>query len=244
MAGKLLLLLGLGAAALAVSAGTAHAESGGGGAEPHPQGFDVNAPPADVLQIIAQAASSGNPTLMRAAADHLDELGYHPQASALRKLADAAQAAQAAIPGANKVPPPANPVNLPGLIITPGQAPSAGSGADPVAARLTAQLNLTDPINSGRTPENAQHDLVTQFQSQEKALGKYTGPLDGLYGPGAAKAVASYGIVPYPPFFWSKNASNTKRMKASFKAAMLAKAAADPTRADEWSHVANAAQNT
>jgi hypothetical protein len=256
MAAKLLLLLGLGAGALILGSGTAHAEGAptvpGVGPEPHPQGFDVNAPPADVLKLIATAASSANPALMRSTADHLDELGYHPQAKALRAAADAIDIAVKALPpigatppiGPVQLPPPGGnnfpPIVLPPLVI-PATPPS---GADPVAAKLTAQLNLTDPIANGRTPANGQNDLVTKFQAQEKNRGTYTGALDGMFGPGVAMAVAGYNIVPYPPFYWSSNKTKTASMKANFKAAMLKKAASDPTRADEWAHVARAAQNT
>lgn len=256
MAGKLLLLLGLGAGALVLSSGTAHAESGsgsgGGTLPPHPQGFDVNNPPADIIKLIATAASSANPALMRSTADHLDELGYKPQATALRAAADAIDAATKALPALGSPVPPgpiqlpapggstAPPIVLPPLVIPSGPP----SGADPQAAKLTAQLNLTDPIVNGRTPANSQTDLVTKFQAQEKNRGNYTGALDGLYGPGVAMSVAGYNIVPYPPFYWSKDKKKTAAMKATFKSAMLKKAAGDPTRADEWSHVATAAQNT
>lgn len=255
MAGKLLLLLGLGAGALILSGGTAHADQApsGPGTLPHPPGgFDPNNPPPDILKLILQASTSANPALMRSTADHLDELGYKQQATALRAGADAIDAAQKALPplGAPPVPgnivlpapggPQAPPIILPPLVIPSGPP----SGADPVAAALTAQLNLTDPIANGRTPANSQSDLVTKFQAQEKARGNYAGNLDGEYGPGSALAVAAYNIIPYPPFIWSKNKAKTANMKKTFKAAMLKKAAADPTRADEWSHVANAAQNT
>lgn len=253
MAGKLLLLLGLGAGALILSGGTAHAESGaGGGLPPHPQGFDVNSPPADVLKLILTASTSANPALMRSTADHLDELGYKPQATALRAAAAAIDAAQNALPKPGAALPPgsivlpapggaqAPPIVLPPLVV-PGAPPS---GADPQAAKLTAQLNLTDPIVNGRSAANAQTDLVTKFQAQEKQRGNYSGALDGLYGPGIAQAVAAYNIVPYPPFYWSKDKKKTAAMKNTFKAAMLKRASADPTRADEWAHVAAAAQNT
>ena len=233
-AGKVLLVLGLGAAALALAGGTAHASED----VPHPGG-DTDNPPADVVKLVATAAASGNPALMRSTADQLDKLGFHKQATGLRLLADAVEAAQK-----GAAPPPGVPP-LPGVQPAPPvSGPAAPSGADPLAAKLTAQLLLTDPVANGRTPANAQTDLVTAFQAQEIQRGNIKGKPDGLYGPGTALAVAGYGIVPYPPFFWSKNKATTARMKAAFKAAMLKKAAADPARADEWSHVANQAQNT
>lgn len=255
-----IVLFGLLAGGVALFAGgTAHAESGaagggdappppGGGAVPHPAGFDINAPPADVLKLILTAANSANPALMRSTADHLDELGYKPQAAALRAAADAIDRATKALPPADAPPgtkvviptPGGGSIELPPMVI-PGTAPS---GADPVAASVTAQLNLTDPIANGRTPDNVQSALVSKLQAQEKALGKYSGAIDGEYGPGTAKLVASYDIVPYPPFIWSANKSTTANWKASFKKAMQAKAATDPTRADEWLKVAQIAQNT
>lgn len=236
-AGKVLLVLGLGAAALALAGGTAHAESAGGDV-PHPGG-DTDNPPPDVVQLVTQAAASGNPALMRSTADQLDKLGFHKQATGLRTLAAAVEAAQKGAPPPPGVPP------LPGVQPAgPPPGAQAPSGADALAAKLTAQLLLTDPIVNGRTPANSQTDLVTAFQAQEKAKGNLAGNPDGLYGPGSALAVANYGIVPYPPFFWSKNPNTTRKQKAAFKAAMMKKAAADPSRADEWSHVANQAQNT
>lgn len=257
-----IVLFGLLAGGVALLAGgTAHADSGAagggdapptpspGGVVPHPTGFDINAPPADVLKLILTAANSANPALMRSTADHLDELGYTPQAAALRAAADAIERAQKALPPADAPPggppvvipvPGGGTVELPPMVI-PAPAPS---GANPLAAKLTAQLNLTDPIVNGRTDANVQKPLVGQLQAQEKALGKFTGTLDELYGPGVAKLVASYDIVPYPPFFWSKNKNTTATMKKSFASFMQQKAAGDPTRADEWLKVAQIAQNT
>lgn len=253
MAGKLLVLLGLGAAALALSGGSASAAQspaapGGGPAHPPGAPFDVNNPPDDVKQLILTATASGNPALMRSTADHLDQLGYHPQATALRVLADAVEAAQKAIPAPGAVPPGTPiPVPAPGggpaIVLPPIVIPAvAPSGANPLAAQLTAALNLADPIHTGiaKSPTG----LVSAFQAQEKAAGKYTGALDGLYGSGTALGVASYNIVPYPPFIWSKVKATTTKNKAAFKAAMLQKAAADPTRAEEWAQVATIAQNT
>ncbi len=248
MAGKFLLLLGLGAAALVLGSGTAHAESSAPtGPVPHPQGFDVNNPPDDVKQLILQAMASANPALMRSTAQHLDDLGYHPQATALRAAADAVELAQKAVPAPGVLPPGAPiPIPAPGggtvvlpPIVIPGTAPS---GANPLAAQLTAQLNLTDPIHTGI--QAAPKDLIVKFQAQEKAAGKYTGALDGLYGAGTALGVAAYNVVPYPPFIWSKNKQTTAKTKANFKAAMQNRAAKDPTRADEWLQVATIAQNT
>jgi len=247
MAAKLILLLGLGAAALVLGSGTAHAESSSPSTGPGP--FDPLNPPPDVLKLIQAAASSGNPALMRSTADQLDKMGYKTQAAALRAAASAIEAAQNSLPppGATN---PSTPIQVPGPggavitlppVVIPGTPPS---GANPVAAKLTAALNATDPIVNGRTEANIQKGLVAALQGQEKSLGKYTGAVDGLYGPGSALLVASYGIVPYPPFFWSSVKSKTANLKANFKKAMLNRAAADPTRADEWAHVAAVAQNT
>lgn len=246
MAAKILLLLGLAAGALALSGGTAHAESSSPNAGPGP--FDPLNPPPDVMKLIQAAASSGNPALMRSTARQLQSMGYTAQASALNAAADAIEAAQRALPSPGTVS-PGQPVQVPGpggavITLPPVALPGAPSGANPVAARLTAALNQTDPITNGRTDDNIQKGLVAALQGQEKTLGKYSGPVDGLYGPGSALLVASYGIVPYPPFFWSNVKSKTANLKANFKKAMLNRAAADPTRADEWAHVAQVAQNT
>lgn len=258
MAAKLLLLLGLGAGVLALAGGTAHAEAGKAPAlPPHPQGFDVNNPPDDVKKLILQAATSGNPALMRSTADMIEKQGYVPQAVALRAAADAVDAAQKAVPAAGTVPASA-PVTIPlpgGGVATlppvtslpsapaPVQVlPSSPSGANPLAADLTAALNLADPIANGI--QASPKGKVSAFQAQERTRGTYTGALDGLYGPGVAMAVASYNIVPYPPFIWSVDKKKTATNKAKFKSAMLVKASKDPTRADEWARVAELAQNT
>lgn len=246
MAAKLLLLLGLGAAALALGSGTAHAESS---PSTGPGPFDPLNPPPDVLKLIQTAAQSGNPALMRSTADQLDKMGYKTQAAALRAAADAIETAQRALPPPGAVS-PNSPVQVPGpggAVITlppvtlPGTPPS---GADPLAAKLTAALNASDPLVNGRFGDAAQKGLVAALQGQEKKLGKYTGAVDGSYGPGTALLVASYSIVPYPPFIWSADKKKTANLKANFKKAMLNRAAADPTRADEWAHVASVAQNT
>ena len=258
MASKLFLLFGVGAAAalLLGSGGTAHADQPGH-LTPHPDGFDVNNPPADVKKLILAAATSGNTALMRSTADAIEKQGYIPQANGLRAAADAVDAAQRALPEAGTVP-PASPVSVPvpGGRVTlppvlklpsepaaepaePGRAPS---GANPLAASLTAALNMADPITNGI--QASPTGKVSAFQAQERERGTYTGALDGLYGPGVAMAVASYNIVPYPPFIWSKDKKKTATNKAKFKQAMLKRAGQDPTRADEWARVADMAANT
>lgn len=258
MAAKLLLLLGLGAAGVALLGGTAHAESAKPGAvPPHPGGFDVNNPPAEVKQLILQAATSGNPALMRSTADLIEKQGYVPQAAGLRAAADAVDLAQRSVPAAGTVPagvpvsiplPNGGTIKLPPVTSLP-TSPSGGSGessapsgANPLAAELTAALNAADPIANGI--QHSPKGEVTAFQGQERATGKYTGALDGSYGPGTALAVAAYNIVPYPPFIWSKNKAKTAAAKSKFAAYMHKKAGSDPTRADEWVRVAEIAQNT
>jgi hypothetical protein len=247
MAGKLILLLGLGAAALVLGSGTAHAESSSPSTGPGP--FDPLNPPPDVLKLIQAAATSGNPALMRSTAAQLDKMGYTAQAAALRAAADAIETAQRALPAPGAVS-PGVPVVVPGpgglpIQLPPVVLPGTGaSGADPLAAKLTAALNASDPLTNGRFGDAAQKGLVAALQGQEKTKGKYTGAVDGAYGPGTALLVASYNIVPYPPFIWSAVKSKTANLKANFKKAMLNRAAADPTRADEWAHVAAVAQNT
>jgi hypothetical protein len=256
MASKMFLLLGLGAAALVLGSGTAHADQPGH-LPAHPDGFDVNNPPADIKKLILAAATSGNTALMRSTADAIEKQGYIPQANGLRAAADAVDAAQNALPAAGAVPPgspvtvpvPGGRVTLPPVLKLPTQPASepeepsaAPSGANPLAAALTAALNLADPISNGI--QASPQGKVSAFQAQERERGTYTGALDGLYGPGVAMAVASYNIVPYPPFIWSKDKKKTATNKAKFKAAMLKKAGADPTRAEEWSRVAEMAQNT
>lgn len=270
MAFNPLLLLGLGLGAVMLAGGSAHASTPAtsgvkpnplpGGPLPAPPGaFDVNAPPDEVKQLILAAATSGNPALMRATADQIQKLGYVPQAAALRMAADSIETAQRALPTAGSVPPGA-PISVPipgggtvqlppvlSLPTSPAPGPvlpaaTAPSGANPIAAALTAALQLADPIANGIAA--SPKAKVVQFQTQERTRGTYTGALDGLYGPGVASAVAAYNIVPYPPFIWSADKKKTATNKSKFKALMLAKAGADPTRADEWIRVAELAQNT
>src|SRR5262249_47343398 len=109
---------------------------------------------------------------------------------------------------------------LPGIV--PMMAPT--SNVDPrraLAARTASMLfHSKDQIGT------EDRELVRKFQETENV--KAT----GMYGPSTALALIKYGLVPPKPFYWSKQGA--KRAKHNYRTILLAKAAADPQRSDEW----------
>lgn len=88
-----------------------------------------------------------------------------------------------------------------------------------LAGRLAAMLIEAPAGKEDRT-------LIQKFQAQEGV--KAT----GLYGPGTAMALVSYGIAPPWPRAWSKKGRTATRSR--YRAVLLAEAQKDPARADEW----------
>jgi peptidoglycan hydrolase-like protein with peptidoglycan-binding domain len=112
---------------------------------------------------------------------------------------------------------------LPGII--PDAAPPLVdvSADQSLAAQLALHLHTSIPGSEDR-------DLVEQFQ---RALGLNP---TGAYGPGTARALMRYGLLPPKPFYWPSQQS--QREKANYRQALLREAARDPVRAREWTAAA------
>jgi peptidoglycan hydrolase-like protein with peptidoglycan-binding domain len=113
---------------------------------------------------------------------------------------------------------------LPGLI--PDAAPPLVdvSHDRSLAARLALHLHCSIPGGEDR-------GLVESFQ---RLLGLNP---TGAYGPGTARALMRYGLVPAKPYYWPSQAS--QREKSNYRQALLREAARDPQRAPEWSAAAS-----
>jgi hypothetical protein len=189
-------------------------------------------PPPDVIARMAQALATNLPANIRAEADKLQREGWVLQASELRKAADVIQEAQQVLTGG--APLPASPMILPS---SSGQ-PGAGTPATPAPSTAVVdpmQLLAGKVVIMLRTSKKGSEDkdLVRLFQAQEQRLGRYTGTLDGLYGPKTAALLAvGYNIVPPKPWYWPK--SGTTAAMAAYRKLMLAFASKDAPRADEW----------
>ena len=107
---------------------------------------------------------------------------------------------------------------LPGLI-EPAVDTTPIDPARLLAGRVAAMLIEAPPGKEDRT-------LIGRFQAQEGV--KAT----GLYGPGTAIALVRYGIAPPWPRAWSKKDRTATRRR--YREVLLAEAAKDPARADEW----------
>lgn len=111
---------------------------------------------------------------------------------------------------------------LPGVV--PPMAPAAPNPRRALAARLYNHLSMAPAGGEDRT-------LVALYQAQEGL--KPT----GYYGPSTALSLAhSYGIVPPKPLHWTE--SRTGRSKSNYRGALLALAARDPQRSEEWTRAA------
>jgi hypothetical protein len=103
--------------------------------------------------------------------------------------------------------------------------------SDPV--KYAAAVGMNEMLIQ-KKPYTEDKAKVKAFQTTEGLT------TDGLYGPGTARVLGErYGIVPAKPYYWSKTASKVPAQKVEYKAAMLALAAKDPSRAEEWSDAAN-----
>lgn len=111
---------------------------------------------------------------------------------------------------------------LPGIVpyMDPTQA------VDPrraLAARTCVMLYNSRPGSEDKA-------LVTEFQELTGA--KPT----GLYTAGTAVMFIQFGLVPPMPFYWAKK--GVARSKLNYRNVLLAKAASDPARHDEWAAAA------
>ena len=73
------------------------------------------------------------------------------------------------------------------------------------------------------------------FQTQEQKAGYYSGKIDGLYGTMAAMALGDHhNIIPPRPRYFARDKKAAATAIANYKKWLAAKAAADPSRAEEW----------
>jgi peptidoglycan hydrolase-like protein with peptidoglycan-binding domain len=107
---------------------------------------------------------------------------------------------------------------LPGLI-----EPAAPTESVPferaLAARVAHNLHFSEA-------ETEDRELIAQFQASNGL-----NPT-GAYGPGTAEKLIEYGFVPPAPRVWPSKES--MRVRAQYKAALLAQARRDKPRAAEW----------
>jgi hypothetical protein len=191
--------------------------------------------PPTLVNAMVQAIASRDPGVMRAVAVKLESLGYPLPAADLRKTADEVEAenqmsrTQAALmPTAPVVSVGPSPTVSSTGAITPVPAVSPGtpaSAAQVLAAKVALNLHSTAAGRENR-------DLLKQFQKQEGLV------VDGYYGPKSAIAFIKYGIVPETPRQWPK--ADAATAKAAYASVLRSQAAADPTRAEEWTRAANA----
>lgn len=111
---------------------------------------------------------------------------------------------------------------LPGIVPHMDPLPDVNP-ARALAARTCVMLFNTRPGAEDR-------ELVEQFQALTGA--KET----GLYTAGTALKFVQFGLVPPKPFYWSKKGAS--RSKRQYRDILLAKAAQDPARHDEWAAAA------
>lgn len=219
-------------------------------------------PPAEILQTIAVALKSANPTAMRAAADIIEKAGFGAQAADLRAAALAVEKATASSAGqpvinttgvtvpnnpVPVVPPPSLPatnpntgatINLPEQVTTPSANPKKDQ-----AANLALYLGTVKRFKEDRGKVRAFQTANLAEEQRSQAILKKPGQAtaDGLYGTTSALTLARvYGIVPPAPFYYPTNPTPAKK---AYKAEMAKFAAADPQRADEWSQAGESVNN-
>lgn len=193
----------------------------------------AGAVPQRVVDAVAAAVRSGDPTVMRSVAGTLRNEGFAAQATSLEdaaaELANAIKGTPAAKPGKAQ-----QPVTGRGKL---NPAPRADSSSARRQAGALAQLLSSMTLAEARG-SSAVQAAVKDFQLMEKQRGQYVGNIDGLYGPKSALALASdHGIVPPHPLFWSKK--DPKGAKAAYQAQLARFAAADPQRREEWNQAAH-----
>lgn len=241
-----LILLALGGAAglfFLSKPGTASASSA------KPPGSDQAGFPADLLNAEAQALASGDPVKMRQVADQVEARGFPAQAKTMRDAANAVGQTIASTPPAGTSAPTATSVGIPQIntvqtaagvpaqaipaiqVPVPANPPPQEDATKLLARQLVLNMLATAPGKENRA-------LVSAYQTQEKSRGFYVGNIDGLYGPKSALALMNdQNFVPPTPRVWPK--ANPTASKATYKAALMARAAADRPRAEEWIQASN-----
>lgn len=226
---------------------------GGGPAASTLPGANAVTVPTDILQSIAAALKTANPSTMRTVADEIEKAGYAAQAADLRAAALAVEKATvSSSPGQPGRPvidttgttvPPVPSIILPEMTITPGDMSDPTTEPRYAAGQLALYLSSTPRFKEDKTKVAAyQKNNLASVQAAHTALkksGKAT--VDGLYGTSTALSLArSYGIVPPAPFYYPTNPTPAKN---AYKAELLKFAKADPQRADEWTHAASSVTN-
>jgi hypothetical protein len=249
-----LLLLGLPVALFLIAGGKSgsSSSSSAGAKVPTPAKKTVS----DFQTQIAEAISRGDADALMNIANDMQSAGLVAEASALRATATGLRQL-GALPGAGGSPggspvltPSAavpNPpfsgggVTLPPIIIPSSVPLPAGVSLTPESQKrlAVAQAVAMNLRNTSRYQEDK--TLMKAFQTQEQAIGKYVGTIDGLYGPKSGYALAGYGVVPPRPRYWSTK--TVKVDKPQWTAKMLAFAASDPSRAADWTAASKVASD-
>lgn len=206
-------------------------------------------PPMGVIDQITAALATTDPAAMRAAATALESQGWVVQAGDLRRAADVAALTRAmgqtpALAGdvdlsqvKVRIPRTPQPIRvydvpddpleaspLPG-VIAPGVSPASATAARIQAQRLVNELDRSPP-KPGEASEK-----VRAFQGDNGLKAS------GYYGPSTALMLArKYGLCPPHPVNWPTK--GRKRAKANYRDALLAIAAKDPQRAEEFTRAA------
>jgi hypothetical protein len=205
-------------------------------ADSKPAGAGV-AVPARIVQAVAAAIKSGDPTVMRSVAGTIRTEGFATQAASLEdaaaELANAISGTPVARPGKAMAP-------VKGRAAAVNPAPRADSTSARRQAGMLAQLLASMTLVEARSSA-AVKAAVTDFELLERQRGFYVGNIDGLYGPKLAVALATdHGIVPPHPLYWPKK--DPKGAKTVYQAQLARFASADPQRREEWNqamHVDN-----
>ena len=189
--------------------------------------------PARIVNAVAAAIKSGDPTVMRSVAGTIRTEGFSAQAASLEdaatELANAISSTPAAKPGKALAP-----MKGKGGV---NPAPRADSASARQQAGKLAQLLSSMTIAEARSSAGVQA-AVKDYELLERQRGHYVGNIDGLYGPKAALTLASdHGIVPPHPLFWPKK--DPKGAKAVYQAQLARFASADPQRLEEWNQAAH-----
>lgn len=189
-------------------------------------------PTQEILDRIVGAVASQNPQVMRREAESLERIGYRIQAEELRRAADLTADIQratdpsptAGVEGdppqlrdrAPSMPQPFSP--LPGVLPEEVIDPEV----DPLRIQAQALLLNLEKYPLGQEDRR----LVADFQRNNGLRGS------GNYTPATALALAEmYGLAPPVPYWPAKG---RKRAKAAYRAKLLALAARDPQRAEEF----------
>jgi hypothetical protein len=239
---NLLLPVGAGLGLLLLFSGTSKADTKKQATSPAgPLPPKTSKTAVDFQARIGAALSAGDADGLMAIANEMQAAGLTSEAEALRTVALNLKQMGALSGAGVKVPPvsPGQPVvtpsqslpNPPLVVVPPVVSPSsvplpAGvSVSSDEARRLqVAQAMAVDLRNTSRYKEN--QSLVRRFQEQEGLV------VDGKYGPKSALALASLGIIPPRPRYWTRK--TVQADKKAYAAEMLSRAATDLPRQADW----------